>query len=66
MKVLNLSSVRITGYELVFDLSQLPDIVVTDGTTPKNYIHFISHHFPTVHIGEIEIPYSGLHRKKRG
>jgi hypothetical protein len=56
MRVLNLSGVRITGYELVFDLSQLPDIVVTDGTTPKNYINFISHHFPTVHIGEIEIP----------
>jgi hypothetical protein len=56
MRVLNLSGVRITGYELVFDLSQLPDIVVTDGTTPKNYINFISHHFPTVHIGSIEIP----------
>jgi hypothetical protein len=56
MRVLNLSGVRITGYELVFDLSQLPDIVVTDGTTPKNYINFISHHFPTVHIGNIEIP----------
>jgi hypothetical protein len=56
MRVLNLSGVRITGYELVFDLSQLPDIVVTDGTTPKNYIHFISQHFPTVYIGEIEIP----------
>lgn len=56
MRVLNLSGVRITGYELVFDLSQLPDIVVTDGTTPKNYINFISQHFPTVHIGSIEIP----------
>jgi hypothetical protein len=56
MRVLNLSGVRITGYELVFDLFQLPDIVVTDGTTPKNYINFISHHFPTVHIGNIEIP----------
>jgi hypothetical protein len=56
MRVLNLSGVRITGYELVFDLSQLPDIIVTDGTTPKNYIHLISQHFPTVHIGSIEIP----------
>jgi len=56
MRILNLSSVRITGHELVFDLSQLPDIVITDETTPKNYINFISNHFVSAHIGEIDIP----------
>ncbi len=56
MRVFNISSYRISGYELVFDLSQLPDIVITDPSIPKNYIQFLSSHFVTVHVGDIDLP----------
>ncbi|MEO0203675.1 MAG: hypothetical protein ABIL67_01505 [candidate division WOR-3 bacterium] len=49
MRVLNLSRrLRVKEYEQVFDLSHMPDIVIADKTTPKDYLNAISTDIPTV------------------
>lgn len=57
MRVLNLSRrLRVKEYEQVFDLSHMPDIVIADKTTPKDYLNAISQHFITALVGKTDIP----------
>lgn len=57
MRVLNLSRrLRVKEYEQVFDLSHMPDIVIADKTTPKDYLNAISQHFITAFVGKTDIP----------
>lgn len=56
MKVLNLSSINLGKFSYVYEPSHLPDIIVSDESTPKDYLEYVSQNFITAHVGEIDIP----------
>ncbi len=57
MKVLNLSRrLKVKEYQQVFDPAHMPDIVIADKTTPKDYLNTISQHFITAFVGKTDIP----------
>ncbi len=56
MKILNLSRINLGKFSYVYEPTHLPDIVVSDEHTPKNYLEYVSQNFITAHVGETDMP----------